>query len=73
MLKEHTAIRAATARLEQVAREERDAPATRLAERLALHAQSEEQLFYPAAVLVGEIVRARSGATPATGRGFGFE
>ena len=73
MLKEHTVIRTATARLAKVAREERDAPATRLAERLALHAQSEEQLFYPAAVLVGEIVRARSGATPATGRGFGFE
>src|SRR5687767_1047052 len=35
MLKEHTVIRTATARLEKVAREERDAPATRLAERLA--------------------------------------
>lgn len=66
MLTEHVAIRTATARLEAVAREERDAPATHLAERLALHAQSEEELFYPAAVLVGEIVRARSRETGAT-------
>jgi hypothetical protein len=73
MLTEHTAIRRATARLEQVAREERDAPATHLAERLALHAKSEEELFYPAAVLVGEIVRARSSAGGAAGRGFGVD
>ena len=73
MLTEHTAIRTATARLAEVAREERDAPATRLAERLALHAKSEEELFYPAAVLVGEIVRARSSAAGAAGRGFGFD
>jgi hypothetical protein len=73
MLTEHTAIRTATARLEEIARAERDTPVMRLAERLARHAQSEEELFYPAAVLVGEIVRARSSATGATGRGFGFE
>ena len=32
---------------------------TTLAEQLALHAQSEEELFCPAAVLVGDLVRAR--------------
>ena len=63
MLQEHEAIRAATVTLGDVARTERNAPARRLAEQLALHAKSEEELFYPAAVLVGDIVRARSKAT----------
>jgi hypothetical protein len=29
---------------------------------LAAHAEAEEQLFYPAAVLVGDIVRTRAAA-----------
>ena len=66
MLEEHAAIRAATKRLGEAARAENDAAVVHLAEKLALHAQSEEELFYPAAVLVGDLVRARSviGATP---------
>ena len=60
MLEEHVAIRAATARLGEVARAAHDAPVVRLTEQLALHARSEEELFYPAAVLVGDIVRARA-------------
>jgi hypothetical protein len=59
MLEEHEAIRAATARLAEVARVERDEHVAELARKLALHAQSEEELFYPAAVLVGALVRAR--------------
>jgi hypothetical protein len=59
MLEEHEAIRAATARLAEVARVERDEHVAELARKLALHAQSEEELFYPAAVLVGDLVRAR--------------
>lgn len=59
MLEEHVAIRAATLRLGQVARAEGNAPVAHLAEKLAVHAQGEEELFYPAAVLVGELVRAR--------------
>ena len=59
MLEEHEAIRAATARLAEVARVERDERVAELARKLALHARSEEELFYPAAVLVGEIVRVR--------------
>jgi hypothetical protein len=62
MLEEHAAIRAATVRLGEVARAERNPAVAKLAEQLALHAQSEEELFYPAAVLVGDIVRARSAA-----------
>ena len=62
MLEEHGVIRAATARLEATARAEGNEAVERLAKQLALHALSEEELFYPAAVLVGDIVRARSAA-----------
>jgi hypothetical protein len=59
MLEEHEAIRAATRRLGEIARAEGNTEVVRLTEKLALHAQSEEELFYPAAVLVGDLVRAR--------------
>jgi hypothetical protein len=62
MLQEHVAIRAATVKLGEVARAERNATVEQLAEQLAQHAKSEEELFYPAAVLVGDVVRARSKA-----------
>ena len=61
MLEEHVAIHAATARLGEIAREEGNAAVTKLAETLALHASSEEEVFYPAAILVGELVRRRLG------------
>jgi hypothetical protein len=66
MLEEHVGIRAATLRMGEVARADSNAEVAHLAEQLAMHAQSEEELFYPAAVLVGDIVRARTliGATP---------
>ena len=59
MLKEHDAIRAATMHLGDVARAEANAAVAHLAEKLALHARSEEEVFYPAAILVGDLVRAR--------------
>lgn len=62
MLEEHKAIRAATGRLADAARSESNAEAANLAATLTAHAEAEEQLFYPAAVLVGEIVRARAAA-----------
>jgi hypothetical protein len=62
MLEEHKGIHAATARLAEVARLKSNAEVGDLAMTLAAHAEAEEQLFYPAAVLVGEIVRSR--ATP---------
>jgi hypothetical protein len=61
MLEEHAAIRAATRRLGEVARAEGNVEVVHLAESLARHAQAEEELFYPAAVLIGDLVRARSG------------
>lgn len=62
MLQEHVAIRAATMKLGEVARAEQNATVARLAEQLAHHARSEEELFYPAAILVGDLVRAKEGA-----------
>lgn len=59
MLGEHEAIGAAAARLEEVARAGGAAEVERLARALQLHARSEEEVFYPAAILVGEIVRMR--------------
>ena len=64
MLKEHEAIRAATVRLGEVARTAGNAPVAELAEKLQIHARSEEEISYPAAVLVGELVRARAAARP---------
>ena len=60
MLKEHVKIRAATIKLGDVARAEGNVSVAKLAENLALHAQSEEEILYPAAVLVGDLVRARA-------------
>ena len=60
MLQEHEAIAAAARRLETVAREEGNGPVEALAKALQLHARSEEEIFYPAALLVGDLVRARS-------------
>jgi hypothetical protein len=60
MLAEHAAIRVATLRLGTVARSEGNTEIGQLADDLAMHARSEEEILYPAAVLVGDIVRARS-------------
>ena len=60
MLEEHKGIRAATDKLLQVARTERHSAGEAFAATLALHAQTEEQVLYPAAILVGEVIRART-------------
>jgi hypothetical protein len=59
MLEEHKRIRAATEKLRAVAREEKAQAQEQFAERLAAHAQTEEEILYPAAILVGDIIRAR--------------
>lgn len=63
MLREHVAIRAATQRLATVAQSEGQISVVRFTEKLAMHARSEEEVLYPAAVVVGDLVRAR-GARP---------
>jgi hypothetical protein len=60
MLREHQAIAEHARRLEQTAREENNPEIEALAKKLQLHARSEEEIFYPAAILVGDLVRART-------------
>src|SRR5688572_4004374 len=59
MLQEHTRIRAATEKLRTAARNEKASAYEQFAEDLAAHAQSEEEVLYPAAILVGDVIRAR--------------
>ena len=60
MLQEHVAIRAATEKMGRAARAAGNVAVARLAEQLAMHARGEEEMFYPAAILVGDLVRART-------------
>jgi hypothetical protein len=60
MLREHEAIATKARVLEQTAREEKNVKVEELAKELQRHARSEEELFYPAAILVGEVVKART-------------
>jgi hypothetical protein len=59
MLAEHRAIVAALGRLEDAARAAGRDDIIGLAQSLRLHAATEEKVMYPAAILVGELVRAR--------------
>ncbi|HET9252525.1 MAG TPA: hemerythrin domain-containing protein, partial [Candidatus Eisenbacteria bacterium] len=62
MLEEHKGIRAAVQKLAEAARAEKSTQAERLAKELAAHARSEEEVLYPAAILVGDILRMRHAA-----------
>ena len=64
MLEEHVAIAKATRQMGAVAAKASNAEVAALAEALALHARSEEEISYPAALLVGDIVRIRLSAGP---------
>jgi hypothetical protein len=59
MLEEHVRIAAAAQKLERVAREHGDADVESLARQLQVHARMEEEVSYPAAVLVGTLLRHR--------------
>ena len=59
MLEEHKRIRAAVENLRLAARAESSEKYERLADDLALHAQAEEEVLYPAAILVGDVIRQR--------------
>jgi hypothetical protein len=59
LVAEHRAIAAAAEELAQVAREARRADYAEFAQRLLDHARMEEEVIYPAAVLVGEYLRLR--------------
>jgi hypothetical protein len=57
MLEEHRRIGAARQRFEAAARRAGKAEYVRLAETLAHHARQEEEVLYPAAILVGRFVK----------------
>jgi len=57
MIEEHRAILGAVRELAVAAETENDEPYIRLAAALMVHAQLEEEVLYPAAILVGEYVK----------------
>lgn len=57
MLEEHRAIVAALKHLADAAKEEGKERYIHFAEKLMLHAQAEEEVMYPAAILVGECLK----------------
>ncbi len=59
MLDEHKKIRAAAENLRLAARAAHATKYEELAEQLASHALMEEEVLYPAAILVGDVIRAR--------------
>lgn len=59
MLAEHKTIVAALARLQDAARSAGRDDIVQFTRALTLHAQTEEQVMYPAALLVGRLVRLR--------------
>lgn len=69
MLREHVTISAATQRLQLLAAEDGNQEVEGLAGELLAHAKSEEEVFYPAAILVGEVVRARASIQVKAGAG----
>jgi hypothetical protein len=62
MMEEHVRIRAAVEELRRVARAGRAVQPLQLADDLALHAKTEEEVLYPAAILVADLIRARRSA-----------
>jgi hypothetical protein len=59
MIDEHRAIMGAVRAFAQAAESDGDEKCIRLAAELTVHAQLEEEVLYPAALLVGEFVKAK--------------
>jgi len=57
MLREHQAVVAALEELSAAAQKEKLPEHARFAEKLMLHAKTEEEVLYPAAVLIGEYLK----------------
>lgn len=57
MLEEHKAIVAALKNLIKVAKKEKKMEYAHFAEKLMLHAQMEEEVLYPTAILIGEYLK----------------
>ena len=61
MLHEHKAIVIQLHRLIEAAESEKRSEYVHLAERLILHTQTEEEVLYPAAILIGEYLKLKAG------------
>lgn len=61
MLQEHKAIVAALNNLIDAAKQENKPKHAQFAEKLTLHAQNEEEVLYPAAIIVGEYLNLKLG------------
>jgi hypothetical protein len=59
MLQEHKAVVVALKKVSAAAKQEKLPQHARFAEKLMLHAKMEEEVLYPAAILVGEYLRTR--------------
>lgn len=57
MLKEHRQIVAALQKLSDATKKERKTEYVRFAEKLVLHAQTEEQVYYPTTILIGDYIK----------------
>jgi hypothetical protein len=57
MFREHQAVVAALEQLTAAAKKEQLPEHARFAEKLTLHAKTEEDVLYPAAILVGEYLK----------------
>lgn len=60
MLSEHTQIVKALQKLYQAAKDEHHPEVMRFTESIKLHAKTEEEVLYPAAILVGEYLKLKS-------------
>lgn len=61
MLHEHKAVIAALHKLMVAAENDRMPEVVHIAEKLKLHAQTEEEVLYPAAILIGEYLKLKIG------------
>lgn len=59
MLREHQAVVTALAELTAAAKKEKLAEHARFAKKLMVHAQTEEEVLYPATILIGEYLKLR--------------
>ena len=69
MLEEHEAIVAALGELLAAARAEEHPQATRFAQELMRHAESEEEILYPATILIGEYLKLAAARNAPLGQG----
>jgi hypothetical protein len=64
MLADHEAIAASIRRLADAARDEGKLECIGICEQLTRHLQIEEQVYYPAAILIGEYLKLKLGEPP---------